>query len=94
MTSDDLAKRTGCAERYVREWLNNQAAAGWVTYDPATATFTLPAEHALLVADESQPSFLLGGFDFVASAWADEETITNRFRTGAVSDASSTRRRR
>ena len=82
VTSDELAKRTGLAERYVREWLHNQAAAGWITYDAAAATFTLPAEHAILIADESQPTFLLGGFDFVASAWADESTLVDAFRTG------------
>ena len=82
VTSAELARRTGLAERYVREWLHNQAASGWVTYDATGATFTLPAEHALLVADESQPTFLLGGFDFVASAWADESTLTDAFRTG------------
>jgi SAM-dependent methyltransferase len=82
VTSAELAGRTGLAERYVREWLHNQAAAGWVTYDPTTATFTLPAEHALLVADETAPTFLLGGFDFAASAWADEELVVNAFRTG------------
>jgi len=82
VTPADLAQRCGLAERYVREWLHNQAAAGWVTYDPAAGTFTLPAEHAILVSDETAPTFLLGGFDFVASAWADEETTTNAFRTG------------
>ncbi len=82
LTSTELAARTGLAERYVREWLHNQAAAGWVTYDPESEAFTLPAEHALLVADDTAPTFLLGGFDFVASAWADEDTITNAFRTG------------
>jgi SAM-dependent methyltransferase len=82
VTSAELATRTGLAERYVREWLHNQAAAGWVTYDAEHATFTLPAEHALLVADETQPTFLLGGFDFVASMWADEPVIANAFRTG------------
>ena len=82
VTSAELARRTGLAERYVREWLHNQAASGWVTYDATGATFTLPAEHALLVADESLPTFLLGGFDFVACAWADESTLTDAFRTG------------
>ena len=82
VTSAELAARTGLAERYVREWLHNQAAAGWVTYDPSDTTFTLPAEHAILVSDESQPTFLLGGFDFVASAWADEHNVEDAFRTG------------
>src|SRR5262249_31327499 len=82
VTSAELAAATDLSERYVREWLHNQAAAGWVTYDPATATFPLPPEHALLVSDEDSPSFLLGGFDFVASCWADEETVVDAFRTG------------
>jgi SAM-dependent methyltransferase len=82
VTSGELATETGLAERYVREWLHNQAAAGWLTYQPADATFTLPPEHALLVADENSPTYMLGGFDFVAAAWADEETLTDAFRTG------------
>jgi SAM-dependent methyltransferase len=82
VTSAELAAKTRLAERFVREWLHNQAAAGWVSYQPDGATFTLPAEHALLVADESSPAFMLGGFDIVAAAWADEQTLTESFRTG------------
>ena len=82
VTSAELAAKTRLAERYVREWLHNQAAAGWVSYDPATATFTLPAEHALLLSDQNSPAFMLGGFDIVAAAWADEQTLTESFRTG------------
>jgi SAM-dependent methyltransferase len=82
VTSGDLATETSLAERYVREWLHNQAAAGWVTYDPDAETFRLPTEHALLVADDQAPTFMLGGFDFVAAAWADEERVVEAFRTG------------
>jgi 2-polyprenyl-3-methyl-5-hydroxy-6-metoxy-1,4-benzoquinol methylase len=82
VTPTELAARTGLAERYVREWCHNQTAAGWLSYDPA-GTFTLPAALALLVADPSAPSFLLGGFDFVASAWADEELTVEAFRSGS-----------
>src|SRR5436190_21687876 len=46
LTSADLAGRTGTAERYVREWLANQAAGGYVVHDPGAGTFELPAEHA------------------------------------------------
>jgi SAM-dependent methyltransferase len=81
-TSAELAERAGLAERYVREWLHNQAAAGWVHYNPEATTFTLPPEHAVLVSDEHNSAFMLGGFDFVASAWADEEKLTEAFRTG------------
>jgi hypothetical protein len=43
----DLAERTGTAERYVREWLNAQAAGGYVEYDPASGRYTLPPEQAV-----------------------------------------------
>src|SRR6184192_3684965 len=56
ITSADLAEKTGTAERYVREWLNAQAAGGYVTYDPATQRYELPAEQAMALADEDSPS--------------------------------------
>src|SRR5262249_10459462 len=59
-TSEELAERTGTNERYVREWLAALASAGYLTYDPATTTFTLPAEHALILAQEGGPMFLGG----------------------------------
>src|SRR5438105_15153491 len=60
LTPEELAGRTGTAPRYVREWLSNQAAGGYVTYRPAEGTFELPAEHAAVLADEGSPVFLGG----------------------------------
>jgi SAM-dependent methyltransferase len=83
ITSSALAARTGTAERYVREWLSNQAAGGYLTYDPKGQGFQLPAEHALVLADEQSPVFLGGAFEAVASVYADHELFVNAFRTGA-----------
>src|SRR5215211_8999375 len=52
LTPVELARRTGVTERYVREWLNAQAAGGYVDYDPSTGTYTLPAEQAVALTDE------------------------------------------
>lgn len=82
MTSADLAKKTGTAERYVREWLSAQAAGGFVMYDAATARYTLPPEQALALADETSPVFLPGFFEIVAACVKDEPKITEAFRTG------------
>jgi SAM-dependent methyltransferase len=82
VTSAELAERTGTAERYVREWLANQAAGGYVTYDPADQRFTLPPEHAMVLADESSPVFLAGGFESMASTYSDHDAIERAFRTG------------
>jgi SAM-dependent methyltransferase len=83
LTSTQLAARTGTAERYVREWLNAQAAGGYLTYDPATKTYTLPAEQALALADESSPFFLCGAFQGFTSLVRDEPKIREAFKSGA-----------
>src|SRR5450432_3934544 len=57
MTSTELAKATGTNERYVREWLGNQAAGGYVTYDPASAKYTLPEEQAFCLTSSDNPVF-------------------------------------
>jgi SAM-dependent methyltransferase len=83
ITSATLAQRTGTAERYVREWLANQAAGGYVRYDPDGATFELPAEHAMVLANEESPVFLAGAFETIASCYADHALVLDAFRTGA-----------
>jgi SAM-dependent methyltransferase len=83
MTSADLAERTGTTERYVREWLGNQAAGGYVVHDPATGTYELPPEQAMVVAVEDSPVFLAGAFESIASCYADHELFVDAFRTGA-----------
>lgn len=81
-TSATLAERTGTRERYVREWLNNQAAGGYVKYDPKSATYTLPDEHAAVLADPESLCFMAPGFDAVAALWLAEGKIAEAFRKG------------
>jgi SAM-dependent methyltransferase len=82
ITPSALAARTGTRERYVQEWLANQAAGGYVAYDPAGGTFELSAEHALVLADETSPVFLDGAFETIASCYADHEAFARAFTTG------------
>ncbi|MCW5771155.1 MAG: methyltransferase domain-containing protein [Rhodospirillaceae bacterium] len=81
-TPADLAARTKTAERYVREWLSAQAAAGYVTYDAKSATFSLTPEQAAIFADEASPAFMAGGFEVLAALYRDEPKITAAFRSG------------
>jgi SAM-dependent methyltransferase len=78
----ELAARTGTQERYVREWLNVQAASGFVLYDAESATYVLPPEHALVLADESSPFSLTGTFQAVNAAVAVRERLADRFVNG------------
>ena len=82
LSSQDVASRAGVAERYVREWLRSQAAGGYIGYDPASDCYTLPEEHALALADEESPFYMIGGFDMIASVQADEDELVKRFRSG------------
>jgi len=81
-TSQELADRTGLAERYVREWLAAQAAAGYVRYSPATGRFRLPAEHAAVLADDDSPAALGGGWEFVAAVWGVTDRLATAYATG------------
>ena len=82
LTSQEVAERSGTAERYVREWLRNQAAGGYVTYEPDSDCYTLPDEQALALADEESPFYILGIYDSIASLYADEDKILEAFRSG------------
>jgi SAM-dependent methyltransferase len=80
LTPRELAQRTRTSERYVREWLNAQAAGGYVTYDDGT--YELEAEPAAVLADESGPAFLPGAFQLITAAVRDEPKIAEAFRSG------------
>lgn len=82
VTSAELATRTGTSERYVREWLNANAAGGYVTYDAASGTYSLPPEQALALAVENSPAFLPGAFQIISSCFNDAGKIEEAFRTG------------
>jgi SAM-dependent methyltransferase len=82
MTSLELARRTGVSERYVREWLNAQAAGGYVEYDPDRATYTLPPEQAMAMTDEQSPAYLPGFFQIALGAVLDSPRITESARSG------------
>ena len=82
ITPSELAKRTETAERYIREWLDAQASAGYVSYDPATRRYALPPEQAVALADESSPAFMPGLFEVAAACWAATDKTTHHFRNG------------
>jgi len=82
VTPAQLAERTECNERYLREWLCQQAASGYVDYDAGAGTFRLPPEQALALADDRSPAFIAGAFQVLAAMVKDEPRIAERFRSG------------
>ena len=81
-TSVVLAEATGIRERYVREWLANQAAGGYVTYDPEQQSYALPPAQAMVLALDNSPIFMAPAFEVAASFWLDENQIVDTFRSG------------
>jgi SAM-dependent methyltransferase len=82
LTSKELAQKTGTAERYIREWLSAQAAAGYVTYEPETRRYAMTEEQGLALADPKSPVFSQGLFEVIASLWKDEPKLSQAFRSG------------
>jgi SAM-dependent methyltransferase len=82
LTSADLASRTHTSERYVREWLNAQAAAGYIQYDPQARQYYMTPEQALVLAGENGPAYLPGFYLAAVSASRDLDKVLDAFRTG------------
>src|SRR5438876_8552471 len=82
LTPAELAERTGTTERYVREWLNAQAAGGYVEYDPESGRYTLPPEQALALTDSESPAYLPGFFQIALGSVVDSPRITEAARSG------------
>jgi ubiquinone/menaquinone biosynthesis C-methylase UbiE len=83
MTAAQLAAATNTDGRYVREWLGSQAAGGYVTYDPASARFSLTEEQAFTLARDNSPAYLPGAFELALGSLAAVPRIVDAFRTGA-----------
>jgi SAM-dependent methyltransferase len=83
LTPAELARRSGTHERYIREWLDNQAAGGYVVYDPASGAYSMTPEQAEVLAREGNPMFLAGGFQVLHAAFRSLERARESFRTGA-----------
>ncbi|MFL6230087.1 MAG: class I SAM-dependent methyltransferase [Pyrinomonadaceae bacterium] len=81
-TPAELAARTETNERYVREWLINQASGGYVNYDPASGRYSLGAEQAVALTDEDSPFYVGGGFYVVKAMSRAEPRISEYFQKG------------
>ncbi|MEJ2788564.1 MULTISPECIES: class I SAM-dependent methyltransferase [unclassified Pseudoxanthomonas] len=81
-TPADLAQRTHTHERYIREWLANQAAGGYVTYDADSGRYSLDDAQTLCLASPDSPVDLAGAYYIVEAAFHALERTTENFRTG------------
>jgi len=82
LTSEELAKKTNTNERYVREWLANQSAGGYLIYNSDNGKFTLPLEQSLVLANENSPVYIHGAYQAIKSFFKDEEKFVEMFKTG------------
>jgi SAM-dependent methyltransferase len=82
VTSAELSERTGTAERYVREWLNANAASNYLQYHADSQTYSMTPEQAFILGMEDTPVHLPGFYHMVASCMKDEEKLADTFRDG------------
>jgi 2-polyprenyl-3-methyl-5-hydroxy-6-metoxy-1,4-benzoquinol methylase len=83
LTSGELAQRTGTSERYVREWLGNQAAGGFVAYDPEGGRYSLPPEQTVALTDTDSPAYLPGFFEIALGSVLDSPRIIEAATRGS-----------
>lgn len=82
LSAKEVAKRAACAERYVSEWLNAQAAGGYLGYHAVSDTYELSPEQAMVLADEDSPVYIPPAWNVPAAMWFDEPKALEAFRTG------------
>jgi ubiquinone/menaquinone biosynthesis C-methylase UbiE len=82
MTSVELGKIAEVDERYLREWLSQQAASNYVSYDPASGRFSLPPEQAMVFAIQDSPVYFMGGFDLMAAMLDNQPKVQAAFKSG------------
>jgi SAM-dependent methyltransferase len=82
LTSAELAAKTGLSERYLREWLSAMTAAEYVAYDPAEKRFSMPPEHAMVLAREESPFFMGGFIHGIIPNLSMTPKVMEAFRTG------------
>ncbi|WP_084596907.1 class I SAM-dependent methyltransferase [Nocardioides aequoreus] len=82
LTAAEVASVSDTGELYATEWLNAQAAGGVVHYDPSTGRYTLPAEHAVALTDETSPAYLPGFFQIAFGTIVDAPRIFDLARDG------------
>jgi SAM-dependent methyltransferase len=81
-TPAELAQHTNTNERYVREWLINQAAGGYVEYDAESGRYSLSPEQAVALTDELSPFYVGGGFFVIKAMTHAVSRIEDHFRNG------------
>ena len=82
LTARELASKTGTNERYIREWLANQAAGGYVDYDAASEKFSLMPEQALCLADPNGPVDVPGAYQIVRDLFHIRDRALENFKSG------------
>ena len=75
LTAADLSRVTATGDKYAREWLNAQAAGGYLTYEPTTQTYAICPEYAIALTQEDSPAFLPGLFQIAHGTIADCRVI-------------------
>ncbi|MDA5284865.1 class I SAM-dependent methyltransferase [Streptomyces sp. Isolate_45] len=82
LTPADLAERTGIDARYAEEWLHAQLSAGYVERHPGDDTYTLPADHAPVLADPNAVTYAAGFFTALKALYGTEDLLVDAYRSG------------
>jgi SAM-dependent methyltransferase len=78
ISAEELAEKTRCNPRLIREWLSAQAASGYV--ELVDNRFRLSPEQALALAVEDSPVFVAGGAQVLATMFLDKDKVVAAMR--------------
>ena len=80
LTAADVAKQADTNPRLTCEWLDSQAAAGFLAFDDATDTYTLSDEAAMILANDESPAFMARGMNTLMAMFIDADKLLDAYR--------------
>lgn len=81
LTSQELSKKTGLSERYLREWLAANAASGYINFDETNESFSMSPEQAFVFSNKESPVLMTGAYYGISSMYHDVPMMEEAFRT-------------
>jgi ubiquinone/menaquinone biosynthesis C-methylase UbiE len=81
-TSDEIARRSGLNERYVREWLGAMVTGRVIEVDPDSSRFSLPAEHAAFLTRAAGADNIAVFAQYISLLGSVEDEIVACFKNG------------
>ena len=82
INSEELSKKTGYSERYLREWLECMTVNEYLEHDSVSMKFSIPEEHAVVLCNRDNIAYAIPFVYWIPSLSSALDKLVEAFKTG------------